>query len=696
MNERMRSTTLSTLDMGDTIDIFKKGQLPVNVNELVDQLFGPPGKRGSLVISGANGIVGAGKAMQLGSRLEQFNVPVIALDFPGVSNGINRQYPGLARVFGYSGASKIMSNIISLNYDGSTLPQALKKFNPGFLLEAIPEILDIKKNHYKLFMKEFPGIGIKSVTSGFPSEQLGVGIAHPAFPHEINKVFEIVEKKTSDFTRLLFALGLIPVPVGDQWSFVLDVLFCGLTLSGIRYHEYSNMPFWKIDKFIRKHFGPNPFRAHDVIGAKGANFLTWSCLFHLAENYGNLFKPGSLLENRKISGLNWYPPNHFRPVVDWNLPSEAENEFKVRIFGPLAQMTSLLLHEQRSHPAHINAIGELCAQFRKGILAKIREIGVSETIGIVEEFQKLMPEISAECWFPEEFEKIENPEWQQLYVNGEHNGSVGVITVSRESYNSDVDIELNRAFDWLKSENIKRVILCGDFHLSTQMVGADTNEFFPALEDREKGFMIARSWSETARRLYNDFEVSVGFINGKRCLGGFLELLMHCHFLVSTDDALIGMPEVTLPVVPGMEGCHWPFRRTDKRQWAKLLKLLLEGTFIKGKDARGWLTDFSGPLEDSLKIIWKLATGGDHKIIFRKVQTSGLELRSPETGMLAQTGDKNMEAGRAAIVKCIVESCRATLSKAIDIQAEHSADFMITDFCREGAIGADYNKTMLV
>ena len=141
-------------------------------------------------------------------------------------------------------------------------------------MEAIPEILDIKRSHYDLFKKSYPGIEIRSVTSGFPGSELGVGIAHPAFPHEINKIWEIVESEPSAVTKLLWALGLIPVPVSDHWSFVLDVLFCGITLAGLRYHEATNMPFWKIDKYIRKIAGPNPFRAHDVIGAAGANFLS--------------------------------------------------------------------------------------------------------------------------------------------------------------------------------------------------------------------------------------------------------------------------------------------------------------------------------------------------------------------------------------------------------------------------------------
>src|SRR3990172_6637886 len=356
MIKSMRQSTLQTLGLGTVLEIFKNGKLPVDTVEIVEQVFGSPDERGCLVISGANGIVGAGKAMQLGSRLEPFNVPVVGLDFPGVPDGITRQYQGLVGAFGKKNADKIMSNFIRLSYDGGKLPAKLKEFKPRFLLEAIPEILDIKKNHYKLFQKNFPGIKIRSVTSGFPSSELGVGIAHPSFPHEINKVWEIVEPKPSAITQLLWALGLIPVPVSDHWSFVLDVLFCGITLSGLRYHETTNMPFWKIDKFIRKVAGPNPFRAHDAIGAAGANFLTWSCLHHLAIHYGNLFEPTADLVEHKDSGQNWYPPNHFRPLVNWSLGDQEQDEFLTWIQGPLFQMASLLLHEKRSHLAHINAI----------------------------------------------------------------------------------------------------------------------------------------------------------------------------------------------------------------------------------------------------------------------------------------------------------------------------------------------------
>ena len=114
MVNSMRQSTLQTLGLGTVLEIFQNGQLPTNTGDLIDQVFGKNGNRGSMVISGANGIVGAGKAMQFGSRLQSFNIPIVALDFPGVPDGIGKQYGGLARAFGKNEANKILENIAAL------------------------------------------------------------------------------------------------------------------------------------------------------------------------------------------------------------------------------------------------------------------------------------------------------------------------------------------------------------------------------------------------------------------------------------------------------------------------------------------------------------------------------------------------------------------------------------------------------
>ncbi len=480
--------------------------------------------------------------------------------------------------------------------------------------------------------------------------------------------------------------------MSDDWSFVLDVFFCGLMLAGIRYSSMTNTPYWKMDKYIRQLVGPNPFRAHDVIGAKGANFLTWSCLHHLDKKYGTLFTPASELEERKDSGQNWYPPDHFRPLVNWNLEDDEKETLRVMIYGALFQMTSIMLHEKRADLISMNSIGELCAQFTKGMLAVIRNLGQEKVLSTIKAYHKLHPGSAKTKWYPEVFKNMDTPEWQQLYVNAEHDGKAGIITISRESYNSDVNEELNRAINWLKKNKINRVIVTGDFHLSTQMVGADTNEFFPAITEAKEGNRIAATWSATARRLYNEFEISLGFVNGKRCMGGMLELVMHCHYLFAVEDTVFSMPEVTLPVVPGMEGCHWAIRKAKSEDRRHLVKMLLEGKPIKAKETIGWLVDFTGSLESVLTKAWQVMKEGKKILPMRELNAKPIKEIHFNGMKLSRLSDVSAGEARKAVTKCIVDSCNASLEDAIAIQAKHSAEFMVTTLCRKGRVGSEYDK----
>ncbi len=311
-------------------------------------------------------------------------------------------------------------------------------------------------------------------------------------------------------------------------------------------------------------------------------------------------------------------------------------------------------------------------------------------------YHELAPSVAGSAWHPEAVKDLDTPEWRQLYVNAEHDGSVGVVTLSRESYSWDVDQELNRALDWLLEAGIDRVIITSDFHISTQMVGADTGEFFPALEELEAGLAITRGWSGTARRLWDDFEVSVACIPGKRCLGGMLELVMHAHYLVAVEDARFGWPEVTLPVVPGMEACHWPLRRVAPEHRGRILELLLTGRPVRARDAVGWLVDVAAPLDEALAASWALASGGEVDVPRRPLETEGISGILGSTPELPEADGPAMAAGRDAIRLCVDASCCADLDEALEIQARHAAEFLAGETIRQGAVGAEYAKTMRV
>ncbi|NQT93761.1 MAG: hypothetical protein HQ559_13455, partial [Lentisphaerae bacterium] len=100
--------------------------------------------------------------------------------------------------------------------------------------------------------------------------------------------------------------------------------------------------------------------------------------------------------------------------------------------------------------------------------------------------------------------------------------------------------------------------------------------------------------------------------------------------------------------------------------------------------------------EDSLQMAWKLANGGDHGLALRAVQGKALAGVPSEVSGLPAADSVDHEAARAAIMKCIQDSCGAALSDAVTIQAKHSADFMVTPACNKGRIGAEFSKTMAV
>ncbi len=79
---------------------------------------------------------------------------------------------------------------------------------------------------------------------------------------------------------------------------------------------------------------------------------------------------------------------------------------------------------------------------------------------------------------------------------------------------------------------------------------------------------------------------------------------------------------------------------------------------------------------------WKAATGRD----------SALGV-ADDLGSLPAADSPAMETAWHAIGENIRASCGAPLSEALGIQAQHSAEFMVSKPCLKSLIGSDYTKT---
>ena len=138
----------------------------------------------------------------------------------------------------------------------------------------------------------------------------------------------------------------------------------------------------------------------------------------------------------------------------------------------------------------------------------------------------------------------------------EQKDSRAVITINRptklNALNKATIKELQEAFKALdRDKTVKAIIITGSGEKAF-VAGADISEF--ANFSERKGHKLAEKGQEQLFSFVENLSTPViAAINGF-ALGGGLELAMSCHFRVASDNAKMGLPEVSLGVIPGYGG----------------------------------------------------------------------------------------------------------------------------------------------
>jgi enoyl-CoA hydratase len=141
--------------------------------------------------------------------------------------------------------------------------------------------------------------------------------------------------------------------------------------------------------------------------------------------------------------------------------------------------------------------------------------------------------------------------------------------------------ELHKAFDALESDlNIKVIILTG-IGEKAFVAGADIAEF--AHFSMEEGAGLAREGQEMLFNFIENLATPViAAINGF-ALGGGLELAMACHFRIASDTAKMGLPEVSLGVIPGYGGTQRLPQLVGK---GKAMEMIMTAGMISAEEAK--------------------------------------------------------------------------------------------------------------
>lgn len=165
----------------------------------------------------------------------------------------------------------------------------------------------------------------------------------------------------------------------------------------------------------------------------------------------------------------------------------------------------------------------------------------------------------------------------------ETSNHVAVMTIQSPPANalsSDLLNDLSEQLDKIETDSsVKAVVLTGEGKFFS--AGADIKEFtaLQATSDYQ-------SLSEKGQQLFDRIEhfpiPVIAAIHGA-ALGGGLELAMACHIRIVTENAKLGLPEVTLGIIPGFAGTQ---RLPHYVGTAKAYEMILTGEPISGEEAK--------------------------------------------------------------------------------------------------------------
>jgi len=157
------------------------------------------------------------------------------------------------------------------------------------------------------------------------------------------------------------------------------------------------------------------------------------------------------------------------------------------------------------------------------------------------------------------------------------------VTINRpkvlNAFNRETLSELGKAYQMLSTDDEVKVIITTGSGEKAFVAGADINEIAELNPDQAKVF--AKEGQSIFSLVENFNKPVIAAINGF-ALGGGLEYALSAHLRIASNNAKVGLPEVTLGVIPGYGGTQRLARQIGK---GRALELILTGKMVDAHEA---------------------------------------------------------------------------------------------------------------
>ena len=196
--------------------------------------------------------------------------------------------------------------------------------------------------------------------------------------------------------------------------------------------------------------------------------------------------------------------------------------------------------------------------------------------------------------------------YENITVEFENN--ITYISINRpkklNALNRDTIQELHEAFTEADEDKDTKVVIITGSGDKAFVAGADISEF--ADFSVEKGKELAAKGQELLFNVVANLGTPViAAVNGF-ALGGGLELAMAAHFRIASDNAKMGLPEVSLGVIPGYGGTQRLPQLVGK---GRAMEMIMTAGMIGAEEAHQCgLVNHVTTQEELLPLAYKLAS----------------------------------------------------------------------------------------
>jgi enoyl-CoA hydratase len=163
---------------------------------------------------------------------------------------------------------------------------------------------------------------------------------------------------------------------------------------------------------------------------------------------------------------------------------------------------------------------------------------------------------------------------------------IATVTIHRpdklNALNAKVMQELNEAIGLVESDDSIRGLVITGSGPKAFVAGADIAEL--STLDVDTGTQLSLHGQSVFFRIETLTKPVIALVNGF-ALGGGCELAMACHLRVATTNAVFGLPEVGLGLIPGYGGTQ---RLTHLVGKGRALEMMLTAKPIKADQALAW------------------------------------------------------------------------------------------------------------